>query len=284
MRRVSIRKKIMRTFIIDSFTNQPFKGNPAGVCLVESEIGDAAMLSIAKELGFSETAFVTERDSNGVFGIRYFSPKEEIPLCGHATLAAAKTLLETNAGVKQVVFKTAGGESLSVRLVDDGRLAMEFPVYGLSASEVPVGMPQALGLRDIVACFYNSETNIIMLVADSESAVRGLAPDFQRLVKTHSSIAGVLVTAGSDTAGFDYCSRFFWPWSGTNEDPVTGATNTFMGPYWAERLGKSKLRSLQCSERTGELDIEIVSDGDQQHILISGDAVLMLEGVWRGGI
>jgi PhzF family phenazine biosynthesis protein len=273
----------MKTFIVDSFSGQPFKGNPAGVCLIESDLADEVMQNIANELGFSETAFVSIGDGDTTWGIRYFSPKEEIPLCGHATLAAAKALFETNSDLDHVTFKTGGGESLLVRLVD-GRLAMEFPAYGLEPAEIPAGMAAALGLGSVVESFYNSETNILMLIAESESVVRALDPDFQKLVLTHDTIAGVLVTAGIAGGEFDFCSRFFWPWSGINEDPVTGATHTFMGPYWSGKLGKTILRSLQCSQRTGELDIEILDRGDSKNVLITGDAVLMLEGVWRGGM
>lgn len=271
----------MKTFIVDSFTDRPFQGNPAAVCFVASGLADDVMQKIANELGFSETAFVFDRDSGGRFGIRYFSPKEEIPLCGHATLAAAKAMFETHSQLVQIDFLTSGGETLIVRQAN-GRLAMEFPAYELAKCDVPAGMPEALGLAQVVDCFFNDETNMIMLVAESEQIVRSLQPDFQRLVETHESVTGVVVTAESQTEDFDFCSRFFWPWSGTNEDPVTGSTHTFMGPFWAEKLGKSTLRSLQCSVRTGVLDVAILGQGDSKQVLITGDAVIMLEGKWRG--
>ncbi len=271
----------MKTFIIDSFTDQPFKGNPAGVCFAVSDLADDVMQEIANELGFSETAFVFDLDLDDVRKIRFFSPQEEIPLCGHATLAAAKALFEMKPKLGQIEFLTGSGEGLRVRQTD-GRLEMEFPAYELSPREVPPGMPQALGLAVVSECFFNSETNMIMLVTDSEDAVRRLNPDFQRLVATDETITGVLVTAASQTEGFDFCSRFFWPWSGIDEDPVTGSTHTFMGPFWGKKFGKSKLRSLQCSQRTGVLDVEVLAQGDSKQVLITGDAVIMLEGVWRG--
>ncbi|MEL7499074.1 MAG: PhzF family phenazine biosynthesis protein [Planctomycetota bacterium] len=265
----------MKTYIVDSFTAEPFRGNPAGVCLCETIPPESRMLNIAAELGLSETAFVVRRD-DGRYGIRYYSPKMEIPLCGHATLASAKVLFDRDPGVDAIHFVTGTDVHLETRL-DGDRVAMKFPAYSLQDAEVPPAMLEALGLTAVVDTKYNSETDILMLVVDSSATLVDLKPDFELLVKSHDAIAGVLVTAAMD-GEYDICSRFFWPWSGTQEDPVTGATHTFMAPYWLQRLGKAKLKSFQASERTGCVNVTVI---DQGTVEIAGHACIVLEGELR---
>ncbi len=252
----------MRIYIVDSFTSEPFKGNPAGVCIVgDDSLSEAKMLSIAKEINLSETAFVTVAGGDDCYGIRYFSPKKEIPLCGHATLAAAKVLLSAreNGIEKQTIqFSTCRHIVLGVKRNGDN-LQMTFPAYGLSKATAPDNLIAALGVSDILAVLYNQETNILMIEIESAVQLKALVPDFEALVRSHDKINGVLVTArGLD--GFDFYSRYFWPWSGKNEDPVTGATHTFMAPYWAKTLGKNTLKSFQCSERTGCMTLDVLDD------------------------
>lgn len=268
------KQESMKTYIVDAFTSEPFKGNPAGVCLLGAEIGSELMLNIAAELGMSETAFV-QKSENDTYSIRYFSPRMEIPLCGHATLASTKVLHETT-GLTRFFFHTVEGIQLDVR-VQDGLITMEFPRYKTSPIEVPAVMLNALGLSDMVAAVYNAETNIILIEIGDPSTLKGLSPDFAELERSYEGINGVLITSPSTDESFDFFSRYFWPWSGTNEDPVTGATHTFLAPYWGERLGKSILRSFQASERTGNMEIELHDDS----ISIRGKAVVVLEGILR---
>ncbi|MEQ9404365.1 MAG: PhzF family phenazine biosynthesis isomerase [Cyclobacteriaceae bacterium] len=263
----------INTYIVDSFTSEPFKGNPAGVCLIEKEPSDALMLNIAKELGLSETAFVNELGA-GHYGIRYFSPKMEIPLCGHATLASAKVLFHNHPELAQISFITA--EQLDLQIGREGEaIIMEFPVYQTESSEAPPALLQALGIPDILNAVYNQETKILLLEIDSCSLLRSLSPDFPSLIQSHDQINGVLVTARSDEEAYDFESRYFWPWSGTDEDPVTGGTHTFLAKYWGDRLGKQEMMSFQCSERTGSM---VVSLTDKNSVLIKGEACIVLEG------
>lgn len=210
----------MKTFIIDSFTDRMFKGNPAGVCFVDSPLSDETMLQIAQELNLSETAFISSLDSNQRFSIRYFSPKMEIPLCGHATLASAKAVLAVF-GLSEIHFKNTQNIDLLARVSDNG-ISMTFPVYDLHPAEVPLAMIRALGLRSVCNVFFNRETKILMLEIESTTELASLTPDFPVLLRSHNSINGVLVTACSGNDGYDFHSRYFWPWSGTNEDPVPG--------------------------------------------------------------
>jgi len=263
----------IETYIVDSFTNEPFKGNPAGVCLTTNPLDEALMQSIAKELGLSETAFV-QKTSESEYSIRYFSPKMEIPLCGHATLAASKVLFKRNSNYTKIQFNTIQAIELNIGLLEDG-ISMSFPIYGLQPAEAPPAMLSALGIPEIIHCAYNAETNILMLEITSVELLRKLSPNFSALLETHDSIQGVLVTALSDKDDFDFESRFFWPWGGTNEDPVTGGTHTFLAKYWGDKLNKKKLHSFQCSERTGFMELHLMSPDE---LIIKGDAQIIFRG------
>ncbi|WP_248723406.1 PhzF family phenazine biosynthesis protein [Seonamhaeicola sp. ML3] len=262
------------TYIVDSFTDKPFRGNPAGVCLIEDDLNDESMLAIAKELGLSETAFIKKLDTKNKYAIRYFSPKMEIPLCGHATLASSKVLFERDSAITDIHFVNI--QNIDLLIGREGKLIkMEFPVYGTESAEVPKPLLDALGLKKVKNIEFNRETNILLLEIDSCKALTELKPDFEALYRSHKSINGVLVTSLSNKDNFDFESRYFWPWSGTNEDPVTGGTHTFLAKYWSERLGKKKMNSFQCSDRTGFMEVELINDNK---VVIKSTAQIILEG------
>lgn len=266
--------KNISTYIVDSFTSEAFKGNPAGVCLLQNTLDHDSMLSIAKELGFSETAFVTKLDQKGDYTIRYFSPKLEIPLCGHATLAASKVLFETVPNLDQIRFLTT--ENLTLEIIKEkDKVVMKFPTYKTTPVEAPKPLLNALSISEILNSEYNSETNILLIEIESSQVLRGISPDFTALINSHSGINGVLVTAKSMEPEYDFESRYFWPWSGTLEDPVTGGTHTFLAPYWGKKLNKSEMTSFQCSERTGFMELIITKDSS---LLIKGSAVIVFKG------
>lgn len=262
----------MKTFIVDSFTDRPFKGNPAGVCIVGSQLSDERMLHIAQELNLSETAFLSPLESAGAFAIRYFSPKMEIPLYGHATLASAKVIFSINK-LNEVHFINIQNLDLSAKELDS-QIVMEFPVYGTRPADAPPALLAALGVKAIKNSVYNEETKILLFEIGDTEELAGLDPDFVALQRSHNSINGVLVTAPAGTDGYDFHSRYFWPWSGTNEDPVTGGTHSFLAKYWASRLGKTRMKSFQSSKRTGFMDVELVAD----KLRIQGQAVIVFEG------
>lgn len=264
----------IETFVVDAFTDQAFKGNPAGVCLEKEALTDELRLNIAKELGYSETAFLRESAKVGHFTIRYFSPVMEIPLCGHATLASSKVLFSCHPSYDKLEFQTIEGLNLLVRR-NGKAISMRFPVYDTIPQEVPGTLLDALGLKTIENSAFNREMKILMLEIRNPEALEQLSPDFDRLLASHDSINGVLITAPSKRESFDFESRYFWPWSGTNEDPVTGATHCFLTKYWSERLGKNKMRSFQCSSRTGFMDLTLVG---QEELIIDGQARIILQG------
>lgn len=267
----------IEVYIVDSFTNERFKGNPAGVCLLNNELEENLMQAIAKELGLSETAFVKEALGDNIYSIRYFSPKMEIPLCGHATLAASKVIFEKLEDVNSIDFKTVENLSLKIRRLRD-EIEMKFPVYDTKPQGVPKKLLAALGIDEVANSEFNKETNILLIEINDAKLLQQLSPDFEALKQSHDTINGVLVTACSQKENYDFESRYFWPWSGTNEDPVTGGTHTFLAKYWSLRLNKKKMNSYQCSERTGFMEVELIGDN---HMTIKSQAQIVFKGEMR---
>lgn len=268
--------KSITTYIIDSFTNESFKGNPAGVCILNDGLSEKKMLKIAQELGLSETAFIESKrpDNNQEYSIRYFSPKMEIPLCGHATLASAKVLFSKFNDLDNIIFTTIEDLNLSIQRIGK-HIQMTFPVYDTIQMEAPKPLLFALGIQSVLNSAYNKETNILLLEIEDPDILESLNPNFEALYKSHQKINGVLVTAPSNKDNFDFESRYFWPWSGTNEDPVTGGTHTFLAKYWAKKLNKTKMNSFQCSSRSGFMTVELISE---EKMLITSQAQIVLEG------
>jgi PhzF family phenazine biosynthesis protein len=267
----------IETYIVDSFTDTPFKGNPAGVCVLNQTLLNAQMQLIAKELGLSETAFINQIEEQNTYSIRYFSPVMEIPLCGHATLAASKVLFEIFPEMEKIHFENIQGLDLIIKRHGE-IIEMEFPVYDTIPQNAPEELLKALGIEELLNSEFNKETNILLLEIESSELLKNLSPDFEKLKRSHNSINGVLVTAISQIDAYDFESRYFWPWSGTNEDPVTGATHTFLSKYWSTRLNKKKMNSYQCSERTGFMEVELISD---KTLTIKSEAQIVLKGALR---
>jgi len=263
----------MEAFIVDSFTDKAFKGNPAAVCILKQALSEDKMLSIAKEFNLSETAFIQKMETESTYSIRYFSPIKEIPLCGHATLASAKVLFKKY-DINDLHFITFQKLDLLVQKSGE-EIIMEFPVYETEPAPVPQALLDALGIVEVNNSAYNKETNILLLEISDIGILKNITPDFEALVRSHDSINGVLVTASSGEDGFDFHSRYFWPWAGSNEDPVTGATHTFLTLYWSKRLNKTKMKSFQASNRTGFMELELINDNK---LLIKSQAVIVMEG------
>jgi PhzF family phenazine biosynthesis protein len=268
---------MIETYIVDSFTDKPFKGNPAGVCLLNEAIADEKMQSIAAELGLSETAFVQGLDNFNKYSIRFFSPKMEIPLCGHATLASSKILFTKRKDLTEIDFVNV--QQLILKIHKEGEsIVMEFPSYETEPAKAPAELLAALGIDHAINSEYNKETNILLVEIEGGAYLKNLKPDYTALYRSHSSINGVVVTAASATSDFDFESRYFWPWSGTNEDPVTGGTHTFLTKYWNKRTGKSKLRSFQSSQRTGFMDLVLT---EENKVHIKSTAQIIFEGTLK---
>jgi len=253
---------------IDAFASAVFAGNPAALCPLERWLPDATMQSIAAENNLAETAFFVPRaDGTGDrdYDLRWFTPAAEVDLCGHATLASGHLVFTTlEPGRESVTFHTRSGP-LTVRR-EGGLLAMDFPSRPAVRCDPPPGLAEALGKSPAEVW----QARDIMVVFESEHAVRGLTPSFDRIRAL--KVFGVIATApGSEV---DFVSRFFAPLMGIPEDPVTGSAHCTLVPYWAKRLGKPRLTARQVSARGGDL----LCEDRGERVSIAGRAVQYLAG------
>lgn len=254
----------MRIHQVDSFTAEPFKGNPAGVCVVDAFPDPAVMSAIAMEMNLSETAFVEKRADG--FGIRFFTPAQEVALCGHATLASAHVLRELGlAGDGDGVVFHALRDDLSVAY-DGEWIRMLFPAYEVKAIPPPPAIAEAVGT--IPTEVYASGNAWLVARVENERDVLGAVPDFEAIRR--NAIADMIaLTAPSDSPGYDFVVRVFCnPAIGITEDPATGAACCILVPYWRRKTGKTRFTLKQLSRRTGELWAKLVGD----MVEISGQA------------
>ncbi|HEX2936425.1 MAG TPA: PhzF family phenazine biosynthesis protein [Bacteroidales bacterium] len=254
-------------FYVDAFTSEVFKGNPAAMCMLESWLPDEILQSIAAEHNLSETAFIVKKDD--VFQIKWFTPKAEAFLCGHATLATAHVLFKIyNYGSKPIRFESKSG-ILSVTQASDGFITLDFPAYELEPTGPLPNLAEILGVQ--YKEMYNAESRHLFVALNSEKEVLELRPDFRSMSELqHRS---VLVSAPGNQC--DYVLRYFAPKVGVNEDPVTGSAQCSLIPYWSQRLNKKKLISRQLSERGGEIHGELSADN---RVRISGNAIIYMQG------
>ena len=257
----------LRISWIDAFTHLPFTGNPAAVCLLPDFPSATWMQSLAAELRLSETAFLVRRADG--FALRWFTPAVEVDLCGHATLASAHFLWqegELEAGA-EARFHTRSGP-LSARL-EDGWIELDFPSEAPTPCDPPSGLEAALGFEPV---FVGWNGRYFLLEAVDEEEVRELRPDFGLLESATDK--GLIVTARSRSPQRDFVSRFFAPGLGVAEDPVTGSAHCCLGPFWGERLGKSRLVGHQVSARGGVVRVGLAGP----RVRLAGRAVTVLRG------
>jgi len=261
----------LRITQVDAFTDTPFAGNPAAVCLLPAPRDEGWMQSVAREMNLSETAFlVPEADG---YALRWFTPAVEVALCGHATLASAHVLWEDGnlPSDRQARFHTKSGLLTGDRAGE--WIELDFPAKREEPAPAPAGLAQALG----VAPKYVGRNQFDYLVeVDSESTVRSLTPDHAALARL--PVRGVIVTSRADSPGYDFISRFFAPGSGVPEDPVTGSAHCALGPYWQARLGQSDFVAYQASPRGGVVRVRVVGE----RVKLGGKAVTVLRGELLG--
>jgi PhzF family phenazine biosynthesis protein len=254
---------------VDAFADNAFSGNPAGVVVLEKYPADAWMQSLATEMNLSETAFVVAVDDpDADFRLRWFTPVSEVDLCGHATLGAAHCLFSDNV-VGPIRFSTRSGV-LTVSQAGDA-LTMDFPARPAVPIAAPDGLVEALGAEPVWTG--RGGTDDVLCELADEAAVRGMTPDMTVLARIEAR--GVIVTAAASGGDYDFVSRFFAPREGIAEDPVTGSAHTVLGPYWAERLGRTVLTGYQASPRGGRVGVEVLGD----RVVLTGRAVLMIDGL-----
>lgn len=252
---------------VDAFAHKPFTGNPAGVCILERPRDEQWMQDVAMEMNLSETAFL-ERTDDG-FNLRWFTPRVEVDLCGHATLAGAHILWETGVihATQEARFHTRSG--LLTALKNRDWIELNFPATPPTPVATPAGLAAALG---IVPLYTGKSRFDYIIEVEAEAIVRNVSPDFGVLKKL--GVRGIMVTSRATTPGFDFVSRFFAPGAGVDEDPVTGSSHCCLGPFWSQRLGKRELVAFQASRRGGTLHVCIAGD----RVLLQGQAVTVLRG------
>jgi PhzF family phenazine biosynthesis protein len=252
-------------FVVDAFAEHPFGGNPAAVCVLRWQEDPVWMQRVAAEMRHSETAFLLPSATG--YSLRWFTPEVEVDLCGHATLSAAHVLwnhLDVPLD-HEIVFETRSGRLVAWR--DGVRIVLDFPAAGPR----PVTKPAVATL--FPGCLYCGQNDTDLLIEiETEEAVRTWHPEFEAIVAL--APRGVILTARSDDARFDFVSRFFAPNAGVPEDPVTGSAHCCLGPYWSLKLGKRAVTGFQASSRGGAVEVEMADD----RVRLKGQAVTVLEG------
>jgi len=255
-------------FQVDSFTREPFKGNPAGVCVTATQKEAAWMQDVAAEMKLSETAFVRRR-TDGSFELRWFTPTCEVDLCGHATLAAAHVLWETgllDPGERARFSTRSGGLAAGKK---DEWIELDFPAVPTEPATATKSLERALGVSPVAVHKHQFGT---LTEVESAEAVRNVDPKLAALAKVAGDIH--IVTAAGDTPDYDFVSRVFCPRIGIDEDPVTGAAHCCLGPYWQEKLNKEDFTAFQASRRGGVVVVRVRGD----RVVLEGQAVTVIRG------
>jgi len=259
----------LRFVQVDAFTSEPYRGNPAAVCVLTHPMDDARMQSIAREMNLSETAFLHRRPDRS-FDLRWFTPSVEVALCGHATLASAHALWEAGqlAATEVAQFHTKSGVLTATRAGD--WIELNFPATPPEPCAAPDGLADALGVAPV---FVGKSRFDYLVEVGGEDIVRNVSPDSHRLKQL--PVRGVMVTSAATTLpGVDFVSRFFAPGSGIDEDPVTGSAHCCLTPYWSAKFGDREMFARQLSARGGELRVRL--DGDR--VRLAGQAITIIRG------
>ena len=257
----------VKIFQVDAFTDKPFTGNPAAVCILTRPQDDTWMQNVALEMNLSETAFVLKQEDG--FNLRWFTPTVEVELCGHATLASAHILWEVGllASHQPARFHTLSGLLLAERRGEE--IELDFPATPGEPTDPQPGLIEALRVEPK----YVGKSRYDYLVeVESEENVRNLNPDFSKLKAL--SVRGIMVTSVAASSEYDFVSRFFAPSVGVDEDPVTGSAHCCLGPYWSEQLKKKELLAYQASERGGVVRVRVMGE----RVRLGGRAITVLVG------
>ena len=256
-----------KIYQVDAFTDAPFKGNPAGVMIVNDNFTSELMQNLAMEMNLSETAFIIPIENE--FRIRYFTPTREVPLCGHATLASAHIIYQL--GLKKehetIAFKAEGADIIVTKQGD--WIVMNFPTYPLTKMDIPSDFKATVGFEPIE--MYSSIYDWVIALATSESEIVHAKPDFERM-KTNG-LGHLMISAKGEQPDRDFVLRCFAPQSGINEDPVTGSAHCALTPLWHQKTGKTEFNSYQQSKRTGRLKVRLLKN----RVEISGKAITIFQ-------
>jgi PhzF family phenazine biosynthesis protein len=254
-------------YVVDAFTDHAFSGNPAGVCLLSVARETEWMQQVAFEMNLSETAFVLKRESG--FSLRWFTPTTEVDLCGHATLASAHILWENRVlSANETIHFHTRSDILTAKKTGD-RIEMGFPAMYARPEEFSSELLSVFKINPLYVGKFNDRQ---LIEVQNAGIVRGLNPDFAKLKQLKER--GIVITSVSDSPDYDFISRYFAPWVGVNEDPVTGTSHCCLATYWSKRLQKTELRAYQASARGGFLTVKL----EGERVLLGGQAVTVLKG------
>jgi PhzF family phenazine biosynthesis protein len=258
-------------FLVDAFTDHAFAGNPAVVCLLPAWRDDQWLQNVGREMNQSETAFLVKNDSG--FDLRWFTPKVEVDLCGHATLASAHVVWQHRLAAygEGIRFTTRSGVLTAARRGEE--IELDFPLKPEVAAAPPAGLLEALGVK---AKYVGKNQFDYLVEVESEAALRSMTPDFKLLATV--PVRGTIVTSRSSDPRFDFVSRFFAPTAGIDEDPVTGSAHCCLGDYWRKRQGKNEFVACQASARGGVVRVRVSGD----RAILAGKAVAVAEGELLG--
>lgn len=275
-----MKKNIIPVYHIDAFTDKIFKGNPAAVCLLNKKYPDRILQGIASEMNLSETAFVLPLEKKPIkqldtFSLRWFTPKVEVPLCGHATLSAAAILFyDKKIITDKINFKTLSGNLTCKKLKES--ILLDFPAAKTEPLKPSLQLLKTIGITKYKNIVYSDERKTLLVHLDDASSVKVLLPNFELMkqIKVRKYICGVIVTSKGNKP-YDFISRFFAPLLGVNEDPVTGSAHTILAPYWSKILGKQEMSAYQASVRGGAL---IVRTAPNNRVYLIGKAIIVAKG------
>lgn len=255
------------TYKINAFTKKIASGNPSAVCILTKPLRKNIMQTIASEMNVSETAFVYK--INKGFKLRWFTPKTEVRLCGHATLAASYALWQSNITdtKDKIIFLTKSGIIKASR--KNNLIRLTFPLYNVKPAKITHKLTKVLNIKPIF--IGRTEENYIIVLND-ENEIKQASPNFELISKLTKK--GIIITSKSSTKNIDYVCRYFAPTQGINEDPVTGSIQSSLGPFWEKYFNKNKLTCSQLSERGGTIFVQVL----KKNVIISGYAVILMKG------
>ncbi len=254
-------------YFVNAFTNKPFSGNPAAICIPKEILQDNIMQAIASEINLSETAFIYKK--NNLFELRWFTPSTEVNLCGHATLAASHILWQLNYINKRKRIKYMTKSGILIASKKRYLIELNFPLYEVKAAKPPTKIINSLNIKP---SFTGKTNGNYLFLLDDENEVKQISPNFEFIHKYCNY--GIIVTSACSSKHFDYVCRYFAPHQGINEDPVTGSIQCSLGPFWQKILDKNILSCFQLSKRTGVPYIKVTN----KSVLISGTALTTMKG------
>lgn len=270
------RMKTLNIYQVDVFTDKCYKGNPAAVCILEEKIEEEQMKLIAAEINLSETAFVLPIDKESrVYSLRWFTPEVEVPLCGHGTIGAAKVLFDIlRTGSERILFETKSGILIAKKYKDG--IGIDMPLDDYEDIDLSKDLLFALGIDKYIEGKVGITTRKLIIRIESEEDILRLNPNFDKMksLKFDKEVKGVAITT-NDTSNYDFISRYFNPWAGINEDPVTGSVHTVLAKYWRDILNKNEMIAYQASHRGGKLSLKIKNENRLELI---GESVIVLKG------